>query len=137
MGNSAEETFPPPDSATNKTGFRDFYSLIAGLRPYSAKFTPDKQSLNPTVQNRAIFRLPALQALIVRLWSIPRAQSVAATRADSILTGSVIVESLMQCLDIPKISVSSYGMRHGALLAMRSDETSQNSSAASVQPAVI
>jgi exopolyphosphatase/pppGpp-phosphohydrolase len=69
----------------------------------------------------SIFRLPALQALIARLWSIPRAQrvaeGVAATRADSILTGSVIVESLMLGLDIPEISVSNYGMRHGAILA--------------------
>jgi len=52
LGNSAEETFPPPDSATNKTGFRDSYSLIAGLRPYSAKSTHNNQSLNPVLQNR-------------------------------------------------------------------------------------
>jgi exopolyphosphatase/guanosine-5'-triphosphate,3'-diphosphate pyrophosphatase len=67
------------------------------------------------------FRLPALQMLVDRLWSIPRtkrvAEGVAATRVDSILTGAVIIESLMVSLGIPEIAVSGYGMRHGALLA--------------------
>jgi exopolyphosphatase / guanosine-5'-triphosphate,3'-diphosphate pyrophosphatase len=67
------------------------------------------------------FQLAALRALISRLWSIPReqrvAEGVAATRVDSILTGAVIVESLMLSFDVAEISVSSHGVRHGALLA--------------------
>jgi exopolyphosphatase / guanosine-5'-triphosphate,3'-diphosphate pyrophosphatase len=68
------------------------------------------------------FQLAALQVLISRLWSIPReqrvAEGVAATRVDSILTGAVIVESLMSSFDVSEISVSSHGMRHGVLLAV-------------------
>lgn len=67
------------------------------------------------------FQLAALRALISRLWSIPReqrvAEGVAATRVDSILTGAVIVESLMLSFDVAEISVSSHGVRHGVLLA--------------------
>jgi len=83
------------------------------------------------------FQLPALRALISRLWSIPReqrvAEGVAATRVDSILTGAVIVESLMSSFDVAEISVSSHGVRHGALLAAPEGEAAAPSFSAATE----
>lgn len=70
---------------------------------------------------KTTFDFAALQWVIARLWSIPRerrvAEGVAATRVDSILTGAVIVESLMLCFKVGELFVSNRGMRHGLLLA--------------------
>ncbi|HMJ66557.1 MAG TPA: hypothetical protein VK615_14530 [Candidatus Binatia bacterium] len=74
----------------------------------------------------SVLQLAALQNLIQHLWSIPReqrvAEGVAPSRVDSILTGSVIVESIMFCFNVPGISISGRGVRYGAILASNSNE---------------
>jgi exopolyphosphatase/guanosine-5'-triphosphate,3'-diphosphate pyrophosphatase len=81
------------------------------------------------LESRAsILHLSALQGLVQRLWSMSReqrvAEGVAPSRVDSILTGSVIIESIMFCFNVSQVAVSGRGVRYGAILATNEDESS-------------
>jgi exopolyphosphatase/pppGpp-phosphohydrolase len=63
-----------------------------------------------------------LQVVIEWLWSSTRAErqlnpAIAVRRVDWILTEAVIVEAIMQRFNFQELYISSWGLRHGALLA--------------------
>ena len=76
--------------------------------------------------NRALIEgtrldLPQIHAYVERLWSLPLAErrdipGLPKSRADVILTGTVIYEGLMESLGFSQLRISTRGLRFAAVM---------------------
>lgn len=111
-----EVALDPAHGAVTLVGAGGTASILARIALSLEDFDRDKlESVRLTAEE--------LQAMMNRLWSLPLAarKKVAGlppNRADVILNGAAIYEAVMREFRLPKLRVSTRGLRFGALLSM-------------------
>jgi exopolyphosphatase/guanosine-5'-triphosphate,3'-diphosphate pyrophosphatase len=101
---------------------RDYPVWLVGLGGALKTLARLAAVLPPAIDGPLRLGWDQVSTQVERLWGLSAQQrrelkGLAPEKADVILAGAVIYETVMRRFDFPQLWVSSYGLRHGALIA--------------------